>query len=104
MSKLSEEEIKNIEDIYFEDLEILLIIGDKAIRGVEIAEELGIDNNNEYPTIISLEDINEYIEKDSEKHGCPIVINETPLRGTIYRLGNHKKGKWEKIGETCGYA
>lgn len=26
------------------------------------------------------------------------------LNGVIYQCGNHEEGKWEKYGETIGYA
>ena len=38
---------------------------------------------------------------------CPdveLVIYESALRGYVYRYGNHEKGEWEEVGQTCGYA
>lgn len=33
-----------------------------------------------------------------------VVVFETHLDGTIYRLGNYSDGKWYKVGNLCGFA
>lgn len=39
----------------------------------------------------------------TKKHDTVLVITECPLRGEVYRYGNHGQF-WERIGKTCGYA
>ena len=57
-----------------------------------------IYHDGQFDDSITLKDI-------AEKYPCVrIVIAEFPLRGTVYRYGNHDKGKWEIIGTTEGYA
>lgn len=98
--------IKNPKEIFFEDCECKLIIGRQVIYGDEINKAINKTISGEYPCFITLKDIEKYIKKfkKAEEYFCPLVIAESPLSGTIYRLGNHIDGKWELVGEMIGYA
>ncbi len=45
---------------------------------------------------------------DHENDGPVVVIAEQETSGAVYKYGNHvfkgKRGLWDKVGETVGYA
>ena len=80
-------------DEYFCD-GVLLIVSHKGDE--TSATEIYL--NAEYDEPYTLEDIARKFPDVS------LVIFETALNGYVYRYGNHKKGKWELVGMTQGYA
>lgn len=101
------QEIKEPENIDFEDVECKLIIQNKIIEGMQIANELEIldaggTKKREYPRFLTLKDIADYIEKNNFYFGT--VIAESPLSGAIYRYNNYGKKEWQLVGTMLGYA
>lgn len=101
------QEIKEPENIDFEDVECKLVIQNKIIEGMQIANELEIldvggTKEREYPRFLNLKDIADYIEKNNFYFGT--VIAESPLSGAIYRYNNYGKKEWQLVGTMLGYA
>lgn len=95
--------IKKPENIEFEDIECKIIVHNKLLfTGEVIANDLGIELEQEYPRFISLKQIADYIEIN-KFYSCT-VIAESALSGAIYRYNNYSKKEWQLVGTMYGFA
>ena len=94
--------IREPENIEFKDIECKVIIHNKLFPGELIANDLGIELEQEYPRFISLKQIADYIEIN--KFFSCTVIAESTLSGAIYRYNNYNKKEWQLVGTMHGYA
>lgn len=94
MSENIEEE-ERLNKIDLSGMSIITIIFEDVVKTV-----LDGENENEF-TLCDCYNI--AVENGFDKRGCIVVLVEYPLRGSVYRYGNHGD-YWEEIGTLKGYA
>lgn len=119
LPELDSETKRNVTHLPRTDFQNLIIVRDDTVHSATVytGHVDGLCNitdclhwHNEYVDALymnvqslTLSEIWEQVRKISNRRIVTVFV-DGPLQGEIYQCGNHEEGKWEKIGETRGYA
>lgn len=81
------------EEVIFYDGYVIIIEGRK--HGVIHNKWINPECGDEMPSLADIQ---------KEFPNANLVIWESYMTGSVYRLGNHESGKWERIGILAGFA